>query len=286
MVGSNLDAYKIKEQPNPMSPEPPTASKYMSGLFKSTSSSFKNLKIGQNFKPKSLNFASKLSSATTASLSALTPTPESIEKLKSSTNSNFSYLKNAMSSGLQTFAEDVKLEIETIKEVFSPIDNQMFPIEDLLEKHKITKSYPALHIQSKVDGIKSLVATSEDDYIYLFHLGYKGNNQYGRVLEKRKLIDLIKITSRKKNPEILTFKFGDPEKFQDNQFIEKIQNKDETEIFDCILRLHMPDIAADAAREIKGRIVEAIAKMDKSDKIEENISEVNTSEKNVKDSES
>merc|ERR1712004_405897 len=108
----------------------------------------------------------------------------------------------------------------------------------------------------------------------------------GRILEKRKLIDLIKITSRKKNPEILTFKFGDPEKFQDNQFIEKIQNKDEAEIFDCILRLHMPDIAADAAREIKGRIVDAIAKMDKSEKAEGNISEVNILEVNTKYSES
>jgi len=191
-----------------------------------------------------------------------------------------------MSTGLQTFAEDVKLEIETIKEVFSPVDSQMFPIEELLEKHKITKSYPALHIQSKVDGIKSLIATSEDDLIFLFHLGYRGDNQYGRVLEKRKLIDLIKITSRKKNPEILTFKFGDPEKFQDNQFIEKIQNKDETEIFDCILRLHMPDIAADAAREIKGRIVEAIAKMNESEKVESTVQDGKILEDDAKVSES
>ena len=91
----------------------------------------------------------------------------------------------------------------------------------------------------------------------MFNLALRSTIKVARIFDTRKLTTLIKITSRKKNPEILTFKFGNPDKF--NALDKKAADTTDFE-FDSEIRLFMPGCAGDAARDIKMRIVNEIEK--------------------------
>lgn len=134
-------------------------------------------------------------------------------------------------------------------------------LERLMQDCKITQHWEAIHIQSKTTQWKSIVGVSDsDNRFYLFNLALRSTIKVARIFDTRSLVTLIKITSRKNNPEILTFKFGSPEKFNALDKITADALKSAEFEFDCVLKLYMPGSAGDAARDIKMRIVNAIEK--------------------------
>ena len=165
--------------------------------------------------------------------------------------------------------------------------------EDLL-------TFEGVHIYDKDLKLKCLIAIStQAKKFYLIHLGLRNKEtaanmnsaskndtiKIGRIFDIRELGTLMKITSRKNLPELLTFKFGsheslkpemlkvqksldDQEKLKNGEKEEKEEkNNEDNQVpessepaaaadekkyeFDCVLKIFMKSDAGDAARKIK-----------------------------------
>ena len=166
----------------------------------------------------------------------------------------------ALGSDLTPFLEPFFAETNQVlaraRQLSARFYKKMFFFKFLFIQH-----WEAIHIQSKTTQWKSIVGVSDsDNRFYLFNLALRSTIKVARIFDTRSLVTLIKITSRKNNPEILTFKFGSPEKFNALDKITADALKSAEFEFDCVLKLYMPGSAGDAARDIKMRIVNAIEK--------------------------
>lgn len=134
---------------------------------------------------------------------------------------SYQNLKNGLISGYNHLTEDIKRDFTDLSAMFAA-DTKLdqiksagpyMEIDQLIEECKIDKQYDAVHLYDDSIRLKSLLClSSESDKFFLIHSGLRSKNLVvGRIYDSRPLTTLLKITSRKKTPELLTFKFGDPE---------------------------------------------------------------------------
>jgi len=178
--------------------------------------------------------------------------------------------QKGLKTGVSSITTDITNDMKQIKQIFTQVEDdtgmiadteKFIELERLMQDCKITQHWKALHIQSKTAQWESIVGVSDsDNRFFLFNLALRSTIKVARIFDTRSLVTLIKITSRKNNPEILTFKFGNPEKFNALDKITADALKSSSFEFDCVLKLYMPGSAGDAARDIKMRIVNAIEK--------------------------
>jgi len=306
LAGQNLEFWEIKENPEDIFNQ---AEKVASKISNSFTSGW-----GKSMSGWGSSWGSTTGTVTsvTAGLSSLSSKLQETTSHLSKEVSNFSQseavknLKKDFISGVNHFTEDVTTNFSDLKAIFAmdisgeyraklnQIDmisiGEYQVLDTLLVELNTSEilTFEGVHIYDKDLKLKCLVAISEKDTkFYLIHLGLRNKEtasnlntgekeqiKIGRVFDKRELSTLMKITSRKAIPELLTFKFGShdslkPEMLKVQKSIDEEKNNSEPaaadEItpkdqgiydFDCILKVFMKCDAGDAARRIKGCLQE------------------------------